>query len=60
VKVDLTKYYGAPIPDFLKENYDVQSVPTTIVISSEGKILGRLGKGTARVKYIVSAMRDAK
>jgi len=60
VKVDLTKYYGAPIPDFLKTYYDVQTVPTTIVISSEGKILARLGKGTSRVKDIAAAMRDAK
>jgi thiol:disulfide interchange protein len=59
LRVDLTSSYGAPIPDFLKD-YDVKGVPTTIIVSSEGKILGRFTVGKARPAEVAAAMRDAK
>ena len=59
VRVDLTSAYGAPIPDFLKD-YDVKNVPTTLIISSEGKILGRFTEGKAKTVTVAAAMRDAK
>ncbi len=59
LRMDLTSAYGAPIPDSLKD-YDVKEVPTTIIISSDGKILGRFLKGKARPAEVAAAMRDAK
>ncbi len=58
-RVDLTSNYGAPIPDFLKE-YDVKTVPMTVIISSEGKMRGRFPLGKARPADVAAAMRDAK
>jgi Thioredoxin-like len=60
LRVDLTSTYGAPIPDSLKQYYDVKEVPTTLIISSEGKILGRFAPGNARPANVAAAMRDAK
>ena len=61
-RVDLTSNYGAPIPDSLRETYDIKDkdVPTTLIISSEGKILGRFLPGKARPAEIAAAMKDAK
>jgi thiol:disulfide interchange protein len=59
LRVDLTSTYGGPIPESLKD-YDVKEVPTTIVVSSEGKIFGRFGKGQARPGEVAKAMREAK
>ena len=59
LRVDLTSNYGAPIPDTLKD-YDVKEVPTTLIVSSDGKILGRFALGKARPAQVAAAMRDAK
>ena len=59
LRVDLTSFYGAPIPDTLKD-YDVKGVPTTLIVSSDGRILGRFALGKARPAQVAAAMRDAK
>jgi thiol:disulfide interchange protein len=59
LRIDLTPYYGVPLPEAYAP-YDVMSVPTTIIVSSDGRILGRFEEGGARPTRVASAMRDAK
>jgi thiol:disulfide interchange protein len=59
LRVDLTNSLEGVIPASLHD-FDVKEVPTTIIVSSEGKILGRFGKGQARPASVAAAMRDAK
>jgi thiol:disulfide interchange protein len=59
VRVDLTGGSEAEIPESLKD-FDIKEVPTTLVISKEGKMLGRFGKGKASPAGVAAAMKDAK
>ena len=59
LRVDLTPNYDGQVPDAYKD-YDIRGVPTTIVVSSTGQILGRFGMGQARSAEIAAAMREAK
>jgi thiol:disulfide interchange protein len=59
LRIDLTQNYDGQIPDAYKD-YDIRGVPTTIIVSSTGAILGRFGMGQARSAEIAAAMRDAK
>jgi thiol:disulfide interchange protein len=59
LRVDLTSSYSGAIPASLSD-FDVKEVPTTIIVSSEGKILGRFAKGQARPADVAAAMKDAK
>jgi len=47
------------VPDAYKD-FDIRGVPTTIVVSSTGQVLGRFGMGKARSADISAAMREAK
>lgn len=58
-RVDLSKNYDGSIPDSLKD-FDIKEIPATIIISSDGKILGRFLKGKARPSEVAAAMRDAR
>jgi hypothetical protein len=59
VRVDLTAAYdGQQVPDALKP-FDVTGVPTTIVVTSRGQIVGRFGTGKARAIDVAKAMHEA-
>jgi len=59
LRVDLTPYYGTPLPDELSP-YDVKTVPTTLIVATDGRILGRFESGGARPARVAAAMRDAQ
>jgi hypothetical protein len=59
LRVDLTSYYGIPIPDEYGP-FDVKSVPTTVIVSSDGRVLGRFEEGRARPASVGAAMHEAK
>jgi thiol:disulfide interchange protein len=59
VKVDLTSNYGEPIPASLHD-YTVETVPTTIVLGSDGHVTGRFVVGAARAADVARAMQQAK
>jgi thiol:disulfide interchange protein len=59
VRVDLTNAYGQPMPESLKD-FNVEGVPTTIVLASDGHVTGHFAAGTARAPDVAAAMREAK
>jgi thiol:disulfide interchange protein len=59
LRVDLTDSPDGIVPDSLAA-FDIRGVPTTIIVSAEGKILGRFGKGMARPADVAEAMSEAK
>jgi thiol:disulfide interchange protein len=59
VRIDLTGNYGKPMPTWLSE-FTVDSVPTTIVMGSDGHITGRFVAGVARAADVAKAMQQAK
>jgi thiol:disulfide interchange protein len=58
MRVDLTDLYGKPIPASLAD-YAIESIPTTLIVSSEGKVIARFGAGVARAADVASAMAQA-
>jgi thiol:disulfide interchange protein len=59
VRIDLTGNYGKPMPSWLSE-FTVDSVPTTIVMGSDGQVTGRFVAGVARAADVAKAMQQAK
>jgi hypothetical protein len=59
LRVDLTSSYGAPAPSAFND-FDIKGVPTTLIISSDGRILGRFELGTGHAGVIAAAMRETK
>jgi thiol:disulfide interchange protein len=57
LRVDLTPSYEGLVPDSLKD-YDIRSVPTTLIVSSSGQITGRLGVGKATAAEVAKAMHE--
>jgi thiol:disulfide interchange protein len=58
LRVDLTPSPEGIVPDSLAP-FDIRGVPTTIIVSARGKILGRFGKGMARPADVAESMRLA-
>ncbi len=59
LRVDLTSAYGQPMPDTLKD-FVIEGVPTTVVVSSDGRVTGRFAAGAARAADVAKAMIEAK
>jgi thiol:disulfide interchange protein len=59
VRIDRTKDYGDPMPDALKELF-VEKVPTTVVITSDGRVTGRFVEGKGSAAEVAEAMHEAK
>jgi thiol:disulfide interchange protein len=59
LRIDLTSSYGSGIPDSLKD-FDVRTVPMTLIVSSDGQIVGRFREGAARPAEVAAAMKGAK
>jgi thiol:disulfide interchange protein len=59
VRVDLTGNYGKPIPSWLSA-FTVDSIPTTVVMGSDGQVTGRFVAGVARAADVAKAMQQAK
>ena len=59
LRVDLTGSPDGIVPDSLAP-FDIRGVPTTMIVSTEGKILGRFGKGMARPADVAQSMSLAK
>jgi len=55
MRVDLTDLYGKPLPDSLAD-YTIESIPTTLIVSSEGRVVARFGAGVARAADVAKAM----
>lgn len=58
-RVDLTPEYGDAIPDTLKA-LDVSSVPTTLIVTTDGRVVGRFISGTAHASDVAAAMKAAQ
>jgi thiol:disulfide interchange protein len=56
LRVDLTSEYDQQVPAAYKD-FDIRGVPTTILVSSKGQILGRFGMGQGNAKDIAASMR---
>jgi thiol:disulfide interchange protein len=59
VRIDLTGNYGKPMPTWLSA-FTVDSIPTTIVMGSDGEVTGRFVAGVARAADVAKAMQQAK
>jgi thiol:disulfide interchange protein len=61
LRVDVTESYAKEkkLPAEL-DPYLVESVPTTIVMTSDGRMVGRFKAGTAHAADVAKAMQDAK
>jgi thiol:disulfide interchange protein len=59
LRVDLTAAYGAPAPPAYND-FDIKGVPTTLIISTDGRILGRFELGKGHAGTISAAMRETK
>ena len=56
-RVDLTSGYGKTIPPELSP-FDVEDVPTTVVVGSDGHITARFKSGAANAKDVAAALKS--
>ncbi len=59
LRIDLT-HDIAKIPDAIAHDFGVESLPTTLVIASDGTVVGRYAAGVARAADVAEAMRRAR
>jgi thiol:disulfide interchange protein len=59
LRVDLTSSYGKSIPSTLSD-FNVETVPTTVIVGSDGRIAARFGAGDASAVLVAAAMKAAR
>jgi len=59
LRIDLTFGSNKRVPDALTKQYGVETVPTTLVVNTDGSVVARFGIGTARAAEVAKAMHDA-
>ncbi len=61
LRVDVTESYAKDkkMPPALAD-FVVETIPTTIVVTSDGRVTGRFAEGTAHAADVAKAMREAK
>jgi thiol:disulfide interchange protein len=59
MRIDLTNDYQHLPQDLVKE-YGIESIPTTLVVNTDGSVVARWGEGLARPADVAAAMQRAK
>lgn len=60
LRIDVTHGAMKAVPDDVAKEYGVESIPTTLVVNTDGSVVARFGLGLARAADVADAMKKAR
>jgi thiol:disulfide interchange protein len=60
LRVDMTDTYGKSAPPPSLAEYAIESIPTTLVVSSDGRVIARFAAGVAHPAEVAKALHEAQ
>lgn len=60
LRIDVTNLAKKQVPDDLVKEYGIETIPTTLVVNTDGSVVARFGLGLARAADVSEAMHKAR